>query len=303
MEAERIDLKDFVQTGQGSNGYSYDSISDPSVMVKMYNPGYDLDAVLKEWEVAKKVWDLGVPSPRPGELVTDGQRTGLRFRKIEGKRSFARALADEPQRIGELTVEFARWCKKLHTFQCPTDRFTNAKDDFLFLLSNDTFMDNAGRSLMEHFIRDIIPDCTTAVHGDMHFGNVLTTLPKGAPITQPHDVYFIDLGYFGYGCPLMDLGMTYIICKLSAEEFLLNDFHFGHSISRPAWGFFRDEYFFGPEKLGERWFGRDVTPAQIDELMKPYALLKLLLVEYNCHFMPPAYHEFVGEALKIISKL
>ena len=93
---ETIDLKKYIRTGEGANGESYDSVEDPEVMVKIYNADYPTDTIFSELEVAKKVYSLGVPSPQPGEIITDGERIGIRFKKIIGKRSYSRAIADEP---------------------------------------------------------------------------------------------------------------------------------------------------------------------------------------------------------------
>jgi len=295
MEAIKIDLNDYVVSGEGANGSSYDNIHDNTVMVKLYNPGYDVSTILVEHELSKKVYEIGVPSPEPGDLVTDGERIGIRFRRIMGKRSYSRAFSQEPERVPELAKEFARHCKQLHSTECPEGMFPDAKEVFLKLLDAEQVLDAGQKAAVRRFIIETVPDCRTALHGDMHFGNALTTLPQGAPLSEPHKFYFIDLGYFGYGFPLMDLGMTYNICKLADEAFILHDMHFGRETAEIAWKAFSEEYFFGPEKLGEKYFGPGVTDEIIDEKMKPYCLLKLLLVEYNVGFMPENYITFTKE--------
>jgi len=291
MEYKKIDLSEYEVSGEGANGLSYDCIADQNIMVKMYNEGYDMTSIITEHNVARKVFQLGIPSPEPGELVTDGKRLGIRFRRIVGKRSFARAFSQEPDRVPELSREFARWCKKFHSFECGSVDVPDVKQEFHHLLDCSKLFDEKEKNAIGRFI-DAVPDCTTAVHGDMHYGNALTTLPEGAPLSQKHDVYFIDLGYFGYGCPLFDLGMTYNISNLADEEFLEHDFHFKRETGLVAWDNFVDEYFFGPDKLGEKWFGSGVTLSEVNEQMEFYALCKLLLVEYNVGFMPPGYVDF-----------
>jgi len=289
---KQIDLKDYVLSGEGANGKSYDSLTEPEMMVKLYKKEYDTDAIFQEYELARKVYDLGVPSPEPGELVTDGERIGIRFRRIVGKRSFARAFSQEPERVEELSREFAAYCKRLHSMTCPPGYFPDARESFQKLLDADKVLSPAEKQRVHDFIWHRMPLCDTLLHGDMHFGNALTTLPKGEPLSAKHDVYFIDLGYFAYGCPLIDLGMTYMIGKFSDEEFLMHDMHFGNEIAGRAWEAFRQEYFFGPDCLAEKWFGPGADAQRVDEGLKPYVLLKLLLVEYNCGFMPPLYIDF-----------
>lgn len=294
MKPVLIDLSEYVQTGKGANGYSYDSLKDENYMVKMYVPEYDTSTIITEQEVAHKVFEIGIPSPEPGELVTDGERIGIRFRKVPGKRSFARAFSQEPGRVEEFSREFARHCKKLHSVECPEGMFPDAKKDFRRLLDASKCLSAEQKERVGRLL-DNIPEYHTALHGDMHFGNLLTTLPIGAPIDAPHDVLWIDLGYFSYGYPLMDLGMCYQICNFANEEFLLQEMHFNRQTGLKAWKAFADEYFFGPERLGEKYFGAGITPDGIDERMKPFAILKLLLVEYNLGFMPENYVNWLDD--------
>ena len=97
MEALKIDLNDYVLSGGGANGDSYDHRTDSSVMMKLYNPGKDVQA-LDEMLLARKVFELGIPTPEPGDYVTDGKRYGIRFHRIVGKKSYSRATGDNPER-------------------------------------------------------------------------------------------------------------------------------------------------------------------------------------------------------------
>lgn len=290
--ATKIDLSDFRKSGEGANGSSYDCISDPSVMVKMYNPTYPLGPVFEECEVARKVYQLGVPSPEPGEIVTDGERTGIRFRRIIGKRSYSRMLADEPERAEEFTREFARYCKALHATECPAGMFPDAKSQFLHLLEEEKCLGAEGKKRFADFIKSL-PDSKTALHGDMHIGNAITTLPKGAPLSTPHDVYFIDLGYFCSGFPLLDLGMMRNICLDCDEDFRVESFHVDGKLTARVWEYFVDEYFFAEDNLAQKYFGPGMTPEAVSEALLPYQCCKLLLVEYNLGFMPPHYEDLL----------
>ena len=281
--AERIDLSRFLKTGEGANGSSYDSLDDPDIMVKIYNADYPTDTIFSELEVARKVYSIGIPSPEPGVIVTDGDRLGIKFRRIAGKRSFSRAIADEPERIGEYAREFAAYCRRLHEVECPPGMFPDARTQFLNLLDASRTFDASQKKVMADFLKSV-PEAGTALHGDMHIGNVLTTLPCGAPMDQPHDVYFIDLGYFSCGYPLFDLGMMMSICLISDEEFRFENFHITGEQTAKAWEYFVDEYFQGTK-----------TVSQANALVAPFAAVKMLLVEYNLGFMPPHYTKFVKE--------
>jgi len=298
MEAKYIDLSDYRRSGEGANGASYDCISDPSYMVKLYNKDYPVHTIYSEQEVARKVYALGIPSPEPGEIVTDGECIGIRFRRVDGKRSFSRAFADEAERVEPYAREFARMCKNLHNTHCPDGLFPDAKQQFLDLLDADKTFGPAEHEVLAGFIKSA-PDCKTALHGDMHFGNALTTLPKGAPLDSVHETYFIDLGYFAQGCPLFDMGMLYNICLIADEDFRQHDFHEDGKLTEKVWKYFVDEYFFAEDCIADKMFGSGQTAETVSGIIAKYSAVKLLLVEYNLGFMPPGYIKFIRETFNL----
>lgn len=297
---EEIDLSRYILSGAGANGESYDCIDDDSIMLKLYNAGYPVQPVIDELEIAKKVYAIGVPSPEPGELVRCGGRMGIRFRKIRGKRSFSRAIADEPDRVEEYAREFARHGKMLHSTVCPEGMFPSQKELYLSFLDADRSLDANERSTVRSFIESM-PDSDMAVHGDFHIGNLLTTLPEGSPMTDPHEIFFIDVGYFAHGCPLLDIGMMACVCLHSDEEFVMKEMHVTKDVTARFWRVFVDEYFFGPEKLGEKWFGEGVRASDIDTLILPYTAVKMLLVEFNAGAFPPSFIPVIKDALKLMA--
>jgi len=264
INANSIDISLFEKSGEGANGSSYNSKTDPDVMVKMYNLGYDVSTIVTEAEVARKVYDLGIASPEPGQLVTDGERIGIMFRRIPGKVSFARALADNPQRCKELATQFAHMCRKLHSTECPEGLFPTAKAQYMALLDADTAFTAEEKGRIAAFI-NATPDCRTAVHGDMHFGNaVLDGEGKGL---------WIDLGYFACGYPMFDLGMTYIVTHHNSDEFTFENFHIHNPLALEFWNNFIPVYLGtdDPEAIAEK-----------EREIQAFAALKTLLIEYNC---------------------
>lgn len=63
----QISLDDYVLNGGGFNGESYIHKTDPSVMLKLYFPG-KIQQPLDEMILAKKVYDLGIPTPNPENM-------------------------------------------------------------------------------------------------------------------------------------------------------------------------------------------------------------------------------------------
>ena len=127
MEPIKISLSDYVLSGGGANGESYDHKTDPSIMLKLYFPG-KISQPLDEMLMAKKVYQLGIPTPEPGEyVVTEDGRYGIRFKRIVGKKSYSRAIGDNPENIPQYAAEFTQMCLELHKIQLNPKDFYNVK--------------------------------------------------------------------------------------------------------------------------------------------------------------------------------
>ena len=73
MTPTLIDLAEYERVGEGANGASYNHRQDPNVMLKLYFRNFE--AAELELELARKVYEMGIPTPEPGDLVTDGTRS------------------------------------------------------------------------------------------------------------------------------------------------------------------------------------------------------------------------------------
>ena len=257
-QAIKISLDDYILFGGGANGESYDSKADPNVMLKLYFPG-KIQQPLDEMLLSRKVHDLGIPTPEPGEyVVTEDGRYGIRFRRIPGKKSYSRATADEPEKLPQFAAEFARMCQQLHAIHVDPSAFQNVKDRYYKLLEENPFFTAAEKDKLGRFIADV-PDEDTAIHGDLQFSNAIFSGDKR---------YFIDLGDFCYGNHLFDLGMVYLCCCVSDEAFIQETFHMPKSLSIEFWRHFASAY-----------FGKDRSIESIEEEILPFAGLKTLIVE------------------------
>ena len=276
MDPIRISMSDYVLSGGGANGESYDHVSDPAVMLKLYFPG-KIQQPLDEMNLARKVYELGIPTPEPGEyVVTDDGRYGIRFRRIPGKKSYARATADNPEKLPEYAAEFAEMCLRLHETHHDTTQFENVKDRYFRLLEENPFFTPKQKDRIARFITDT-PDRDTAIHGDLQFGNA---------IFVGNERYFIDLGDFCYGNPLFDVAMVFLCCNLSDEGFIQEAFHMPKTLSREFWRYFAPAY-----------YGPDRPLKDIEEEIMPYAGLKTLIIERDTKRPMPEFREALKSIL------
>lgn len=270
MKPIKIDLNDYVRTGEGANGASYDHKTDKNVMLKLYF--HNFDAAQVELEMAQKVYALGIPTPEPGDLVTDGKALGIRFRRLEGKKSYSRACGDHPERTEEYAREFAQLSKKLHAIHLDTTQFENVKDRLYKMLADNPFFTDEQKQKIHDFIA-AAPDTDTAIHGDLQFSNGIFVEKDG--VRTP---YFIDLGDFCYGYPMFDIGMVYLCCYLNEESWTRDVFHMSNATARRFWDAFAPEY-----------FGPDADLGEIEKTVRIYAGLKTLIVERDTHRPMPEF--------------
>lgn len=273
MEASLINLEDFEFSGEGACGKSYNHRIDTSVMAKLYNPGIPVEEVKRELEYALKVYNTGIPTPKPGQFITDGEgRYGLTFERLHGKVSFSRATSQHPERVEEYARRFASMCLELHSIKVDTSKFQNIKERDLELLDADPFLTDDERRRVRNFIANA-PDTDTAIHGDLQYSNGLMT-DRGD--------YFIDLGAFAYGHPYFDLGQVMLSCLYSSDDFIRETFHLEPETAREFWHWFAKGY-----------FGDDVSVEEVTRMIEPYSGLMTLFIEkcmqapmyeFHCHF-------------------
>lgn len=258
MEPIKICLNDYVLSGGGANGESYDHKTDPSVMLKLYFPG-KIQQPLDEMKLARKVYDMGISTPEPGEyVVTEDGRYGIRFKRILGKKSYSRATADEPEKVLRFASEFAQMSLQLHATPVDITQFENVKDRYYCLLEETPFFTTSEKDKLARFIADT-PDEGTAIHGDLQFSNAIFVDDRR---------YFIDLGDFCWGNHLFDVGMVYLCCCLSDEAFIKEAFHMPKALAIRFWECFVPAY-----------FGEGIPLKEIEEMIRPFAGLKTLIVE------------------------
>ena len=268
MDAIKISLDDFVHTGGGFNGESYDHKTDPTVMLKLYHPG-KIQQPLDEMLLAQKVYAMGIPTPEPGQyVVTEDGRYGILFHRIPGKVSYSRATGDHPENVQKYAEEFAEMCQQLHATHVDTTQFESVKKRYYRLLAENPFFTATEKDKIAKFIADV-PDTDTAIHGDLQFGNAIFAGNKR---------YFIDLGDFCYGNPLFDVGMMYLCCKLDSEDFIRETFHMDKATAIQFWEHFAPVY-----------FGNDRSLKDIEKEVRPFAGLKTLIIERDSRCPMPAF--------------
>ncbi len=123
---EAINLDDYIRSGEGGTAVSYKH-KTRDTLVKLYNAGFEADRARAEFLTARTVFELGIPTPKPYRLVTDGERYGAEYEFVPEKRSFSRIISEEPGRLEEISLEFARMSRLLHGIMADPSRLRSFK--------------------------------------------------------------------------------------------------------------------------------------------------------------------------------
>lgn len=268
--AKLIDINDWVLSGGGGAGVSYFHKSDPNLILKMDNREVSREDVERGLAAARVVFNLGIPTPEPGEVVFDGTRYGQVFHRILGKVSYARLVGEHPEMIPQLAHDFAVIVRNLHATKGRGTGLRNIKEPYGDFLRANPFQPkeviDAALALL-----DTLPDADTCVHGDLHFGNLIRAGEKD---------YLIDISSFSYGHPYFDIAMMVAIHRLSFTNPPLHMelFHCTVEQSDLFWQCFIREY-----------FGEGVTNEQVEQMVMPFFCVRMLTMETESGKpMPPA---------------
>lgn len=249
-----INLEDYERSGEGFCAVSYNH-KNGHTMIKLYDPQIPVHDSIQELSRANEVYRMGLPTPLPGRLVTDGQRYGVEFERIVTKKSFSRSIADNTERLPFFATRFAQLCKQLHATPCNTQFFDSQTRYFEDIINRVDFLTPQEKQHFHAFLQQL-PEEHTCLHGDLHIGNVITT---------GNQDLWIDLGDFRWGNHLYDMGMFYLMCNTIPEPLVDYIFHLRKEQMQQVWNCFVKEYFdcTTPEEV-----------AKVEQSIIPFAALR-----------------------------
>jgi uncharacterized protein (TIGR02172 family) len=230
-EIQRINLDDYIQTGEGGTALTY-THKDGLSLAKLYNPGFEADRAKAEFLTARAVFELGIPSPEPFRLITDGERSGAEYELIKNKRSYTRIISQEPERLDEISLKFAHMAKQLHAKQADTTRLQSFKQRIASFYHEKNMVPEDYKQRVLQFL-ETVPDTPRCLHGDLHIGNIITDGQRDL---------WIDLGEFAYGVPEWDLALLWTMCHNMPGDRVEHIFHITHETMMDHWDIFFPAY-------------------------------------------------------------
>lgn len=278
-EIERINLDDYVQTGEGGTALTYNH-KDGRTLAKLFMPSIAADNAAREFRINQVVYESGLPTPQPIRLITDGVRFGAEYELIAPKRSFTRIISQEPDQLVPLTERFARLAKRIHQTPADTTRLPDMRELVReWIDRREQFPDELKRRF--HRFIDTVPSTPTCLHGDLHIGNILTDGQRDL---------WIDVGDFAYGVPEWDLGMMYYSSHFLSPERADSIFHLDNDTLRAHWDVFAPVYYDTDSK--------DALDAEVEKL-QPFIATKMAFIISK---MSDGKHAFKGPLLQLFDK-
>ena len=229
-----IDLSQWIKTGEGGNGSTYENPSKPDVILKLNKPRLStLDNVRHEFEVSDAVYKLGVQTPRMYELVRVGNAYATISERIRQKKSLSRICSDDPSQIEDMARLMCRQGKALFSTPCDIHFFPSRREQLFMALKLVRFVNKKTLRKISEFAQTI-QEVHTCIHGDFNTGNLI--MAEGRP-------YWIDLDRFGYGDPMFDIGHLYLICNVYSSMKQVQDiFHMNEEQLLRFWSAFAESY-------------------------------------------------------------
>ena len=231
-EVQRINLNDYIQTGEGGTALTYNH-KDGKTLAKLFMPSLAADTAVREFRINQIVYEIGLPTPKPIRLITDGTRFGAEYELISPKRSFTRIISQEPDQLVPLSERFAVLAKQIHQTPADTKRLPDMRELVGIWIDRLVNLPDTYKERFHRFL-STVSSSPTCLHGDLHIGNIITDGSRNL---------WIDVGDFAYGVPEWDLGMMYYSSNFLSAERADKIFHLDVDTLKAHWKVFAPVYY------------------------------------------------------------
>lgn len=195
------------ELSKGATGTIY-AINGNQV-IKMFPEDYDVKKVEEEFYKSKIIYDVGIKSPRPYEIVNIGNRYGIVMDRISGN-SLTRKIATNPHDTERLIKKMVEMMKHIHSIDTNNFHVQSLKSKYLdsLMRCKEYYSDEEFDKLIA--LVKSVPDENTLLHGDFHTGNII--------LNEKGELVLIDFLELGYGNPIFDIMAQGAVIPVTIEN-------------------------------------------------------------------------------------
>lgn len=191
-----VSIEGCTKLGRGYNGEVFQL--DEGTIIKVFFPGYTLDAVRQEQYISRESLVAGLPTVISYDTVLVGERYGIVYEML-GTKTLSRTMAEDTEHFDEWVEKYAALYKKYHQTKANPKVFPKTKDIFHGFLNESADWYSEEELGQLHALVDAIPDSDTLIHGDFHPNNIMV---------QDGKLLTIDMGDVSCGHKAFDLLST-----------------------------------------------------------------------------------------------
>lgn len=177
---------------------------DDGHVLKLFRDWCPADWVDYEEKMARSVYEAGVPSPAPGEIIEADGRRGLVYERLDGV-SMLQDMNVRPWRMFSHARSLAELQVRIHQLSIPG--LPTYKDRLNYDIRNTSHLSEDWRKKACAMLESL-PHGDKLCHGDYHPGNVLIT-PRGPVV--------IDWMTACAGSPWADVARSSLLLRIGAK--------------------------------------------------------------------------------------
>ena len=183
--------------GKGSKSTVYRYNEDK--IIKVYEIENSLETINLEKRLAKKAYELGIPTPISFDIVDVDEKYGVMFELVKSK-SLSELIVNDIENINKYIIDYVKLLKTLHNTKVKKSDLPNIKDYVsVWIKGCEGVLDKESLDKISSYIEKI-PNQLTMLHCDYHTNNVLK---------QDDKTILIDMDCLSYGYPIFELVNMY----------------------------------------------------------------------------------------------
>ncbi len=163
-------------------------------------------AARHEFNIARAVYEQGVPTPEPIEIIQVDGKPGIVYTRVQGS-SLLGAMSDHPLYLLRYARQMAELHLKIHACRAP--ELTAARPELKRAIQQQELLPaDLKTPLLE--LLETLPDGDSLLHGDFHPDNLMVGAQGMAIIDWPNAAR---------GCPIADVARTTVILRFGRPPY------------------------------------------------------------------------------------